>query len=103
MRPPDKEGTPRKYPMIVRKVCPFCGKGNDILINRWQDNRPRMFCPGTNHAALSKKKRGQPDAHNFTEEVIIEEEVDKKTYRAAQIKSMDEEYVAQLRKSYNLA
>lgn len=86
---------PRKYPMIVRKVCPYCGKGNDILIQRWQENRQRMFCPGTNHASLIKKRRiPWVDIPNITEEVVDQPEVVASNRQA--------EYVTQLRKMYNL-
>lgn len=92
-------GQPMKYPMIVRKVCPYCGKGNDILMHRWQDNRPRMFCPGTNHGSLNKRKNlGWVDKPDFKEEVKEPEpEVTPEPVRSDEV-----EYVAQLRKSYNL-
>jgi len=86
---------PRKYPMIVRKVCPYCGKGNDILFQRWQDNRPRIFCPGTNHASLNKHKASW-DRQDYKEEL-------KEPELEVHVPSREnEEYVAQLRKSYGL-
>ena len=86
--------TPRKYPMIVRKVCPYCGKGNDILIHRWQENRQRMFCPGTNHSSLVRNKKEvhkEPDSkdyHRYTKPEVS--------------KPDNSEYYRQLRKSYGV-
>lgn len=86
---------PKKYPMIVRKVCPYCGKGNDILIHRWQENRQRMFCPGTNHASLIKRKNGGIDEANEIADVEVAKPL-------LWLSERDSEYKAQLRKAYNL-
>ena len=90
--------TPRKYPMIVRKVCPYCGKGNDILIHRWQENRQRMFCPGTNHASLVKQKK-RPEYNEVSKAI----ESTKDTDRNKKLQDNDDEYIQQLRKYFGLS
>lgn len=86
----------KKYPMIVCKVCPYCGKRNDILVHRWLETRQRMFCPGTNHSSLVKQKK-QPE---YEVQKVVKSTKDKD--RDKKLQARDDEYFQRLRKSYGL-